>query len=60
MQEIQEMFNLIGNITEQDKVIKLWDGLRDDIQESLWRNNYNPEISSWDEVVDQVEMLEIA
>ena len=60
MQEIQEMFNLIGNITEQDKVIKLWDGLRDDIQENLWRNNYNPEISSWDEVVDQVEMLEIA
>ena len=54
------MFNLIGNITEQDKVIKLWDGLRDDIQENLWRNNYNPEISSWDEVVDQVEMLEIA
>ncbi|KJA14733.1 hypothetical protein HYPSUDRAFT_150014, partial [Hypholoma sublateritium FD-334 SS-4] len=51
--ELEELFNLIGMVDERDQVIKLWNGLRVSIQQGLWRDHYNPEISSWDEVVDQ-------
>lgn len=58
--EIEEIFNLIGNITQRDKIIKLWDGLKPSIQQGLWKDHYNPETSSWDEVVDHAETIEMA
>ncbi len=58
--ELEEMFIVIGNVTPRDQVIKIWDGLRDDIQQGLWKNHYNPETSLWDEVVDYAEKLEIS
>ncbi|KAF8804895.1 hypothetical protein BYT27DRAFT_7243553 [Phlegmacium glaucopus] len=58
--ELQELFNMIGDISEQDKVIKFWNGSRSMIQKGLWRDNLNPEISSWNEVVSQAEIIEIS
>ena len=34
--ELQELFNMIGNIPEQDKVIKFWNRARLVIQKGLW------------------------
>ncbi|KAF9552940.1 hypothetical protein CPC08DRAFT_613177, partial [Agrocybe pediades] len=48
--ELEELLNMIGTIDERTKVHSLWNGFRQSIQRSLWRNNLNPEISSWEEV----------
>ena len=48
--ELEELFNIIGIINDHEKVIRLWDGLNTSIQKALWRDGYNPKISSWDEV----------
>lgn len=58
--ELEELFNLIGSNNERDHVIKLWNGLRTSIQQALWRDGYNPEISSWDNVVNHAETIEIS
>ena len=34
--ELQELFNMIGDIPDQDKVIKFWNGSRLLIQKGLW------------------------
>ena len=51
---------MIGSTTERDKVLKLWYGLRPSIQQALWRDGFNPEISSWDEVINGAEIIEIS
>ena len=51
---------MIGDVPEQDKVLKFWNGARLVIQKGLWRDNLNPEISSWDQVVAQAEIIEIS
>ena len=51
---------MIGDIPEQDKVIKFWNGSQSIIQKGLWQDNLNPEISTWDEVVNQAEIIEIS
>ncbi|KAF9473461.1 hypothetical protein BDN70DRAFT_817190, partial [Pholiota conissans] len=48
--ELEELFNFIGITNERDKVIKLWHGLDGTIQQALWRDQYNPDINSWDAV----------
>ncbi|KAF8799892.1 hypothetical protein BYT27DRAFT_7263507 [Phlegmacium glaucopus] len=58
--ELQELFNMIGAVSEQDRVIKFWNGSRPIIQKGLWRDNLNPEISTWDEVIAQAEIIEIS
>jgi Zinc knuckle len=58
--ELQELFNMIGNIPKQDQVIKFWNGARPAIQKELWKNKLNPELSSWRKVVEQAEIIEIA
>ena len=58
--ELQELFNMIGDIPEQDKVIKFWNGSRLVLQKGLWRDNFNPEISTWDGVINQAEIIEIS
>ena len=58
--ELEELFNMIGMINDREKVIKLWDGLDTSIQRALWRDGYNPEISSWDEVRTGAETIEIS
>ena len=58
--ELSELFNMIGDVPERDKVLKFWNGARPVIQKGLWRDNLNPEISSWDQVVAQAEIIEIS
>ena len=55
--ELQELFNMIGDISERDKVLKFWNGSRAIIQKGLWRDNLNPEISTWEQVVAQAEII---
>ena len=58
--ELEELFNLVGNVPERDRVLKFWNGLRYEYQRALWRDGLNPEISSWDNVVLQAETIEIS
>ena len=58
--ELQDLFNMIGSVPKQDRVLKFWNSARPSIQRELWRNRLNPELSSWDEVVTQAEIIEIA
>ena len=58
--ELSELFNMIGNIPERDQVLKFWNGTRSVIQKGLWRDNLNPETSSWARVVAQAEIIEIS
>lgn len=50
---------MIRDIPDRDKVLKFWNGSRAIIQKGLWRDNLNPEISTWDQVVAQAEIIEI-
>ncbi|RDB29688.1 Retrovirus-related Pol polyprotein from transposon opus [Hypsizygus marmoreus] len=58
--ELEELYNMIGVISERDQVIKLWDSLIPVIQKGLWREGLNPEVSSWDDVCDAAQVIEIA
>ena len=58
--ELLDLFNMIGNVSEQDQVLKFWNSSRPSIQRELWKNKLNPELSSWEDVVTQAEIIEIA
>ena len=58
--ELHELFNMIGNVSERDRVLKFWNGSRPIIQKGLWRDSLNPETSSWSEVIAQAEIIEIS
>ena len=58
--ELNELFNMIGDISERDMVLKFWNGSRPVIQKGLWRDNLNPETSSWVRVTAQAEIIEIS
>ena len=58
--ELNELFNMIGDIPERDQVLKFWNGSRPIIQKGLWRDNLNPETSSWGQVIAQAEIIEIS
>jgi RNase H-like domain found in reverse transcriptase/Reverse transcriptase (RNA-dependent DNA polymerase)/Integrase zinc binding domain/Retroviral aspartyl protease/Zinc knuckle len=58
--ELNELFKMIGDIPERDQVLKFWNGSRPIIQKGLWRDNLNPETSSWARVVAQAEIIEIS
>lgn len=46
LHELHELFIMIGDVSERDRVLKFWNGLRPVIQKGLWRDNLNPETSS--------------
>ena len=58
--ELHELFNMIGEISKRDQVLKFWNGAQTGIQKELWRNNLNPEIFTWNQVTSQAEIIEIA
>ena len=58
--ELQELFNMIGNVSPPDQVLKFWNGARPAIQKELWKHGLNPELSSWRKVVTQAEIIEIS
>jgi hypothetical protein len=51
---------MIGDLTEQAKVLKLWMGARPLIQKELCHSNLNPEITSWGDVLAAAEVVKIA
>ena len=58
--ELEELFNMIGDVTERAKVLKLWTCARPSIQKELWHSNLNPEITSWTDLLAATEVVEIA
>lgn len=58
--ELQELFNIFRAIADHEKVIKFWYGVQPIIQKGLWRDNLNPDVSTWEEVVSRAEVIEIA
>jgi hypothetical protein len=58
--EIEEICNMIRLIDEHEKVSTFWHSLRQLIQRALWRDHYNPETSSWAEVKDVAQIIEVS
>ncbi|KAG6905345.1 hypothetical protein DXG01_003326 [Tephrocybe rancida] len=58
--ELEELYTMIGMSDEQEQVIKLWHGLRTSIQKALWKERLNPEISTWEEVSEAAQIIEIS
>lgn len=57
--ELNDLFNTIGLLDEHKKVHKLWNGLNRKIQKGLWREKLNPEFSTYEEVANAAELIEI-
>ena len=57
---LETLFLTVGIVSEEEKVIYLWQGLHDYLQTKLWEFNYSPTSSSWDEVVAAAVRYEIA
>jgi hypothetical protein len=51
---------MIRLIDEHEKVSTFWHGLRQLIQRALWWDHYNPETSSWAEVRDAAQIIEVS
>jgi hypothetical protein len=51
---------MIRLIDEREKVSTFWHGLRQSIQRALWQDRYNPETSSWAEVKDAAQIIEVS
>jgi hypothetical protein len=58
--KVEEICNMIGMIDEHEKVSMFWHGLRQSIQKALWRDCYNPEMSSWAEVKDAAQIIKVS
>ena len=58
--ELQETFNMVGALTPELKIIKLWYSLRPNIQRTMWKDGLHPDTSTWDEIVAKAEVIEIA
>ncbi|KIJ60873.1 hypothetical protein HYDPIDRAFT_46246, partial [Hydnomerulius pinastri MD-312] len=60
LSELNELWNLIGDVSERDKVMKLWEGLNKYLQAELWKSHLNPETSRLAIVIEEAEIIEIA
>ena len=58
--DLQEIFSMVGALTAESKVIKLWYSLRASIQRTMWKDGLHPDTSTWDEIVAKAEVIEIA
>ncbi|KIN95152.1 hypothetical protein M404DRAFT_166570, partial [Pisolithus tinctorius Marx 270] len=58
--ELNEIWNMIGEMNERTKVHKFWSGLCRELQRDLWKEKLNPEISTLKKVIASAEILEIA
>ena len=47
LHKLQELFNMIGDVSEWDRVLKFWNSAQPVIQKGLWRENLNMETLSW-------------
>ncbi|EIW62205.1 uncharacterized protein TRAVEDRAFT_45041 [Trametes versicolor FP-101664 SS1] len=58
--ELESLFLMVGFVSERDMVDKLWNGLSISIQQELWKKELTPSHSSWSEVREAAELIEIA
>ena len=56
---LNELWTMIGDMDERTCVHKLWFGLQQEIQQDLWHEKLNPEISSLEDVIAAAEVIEI-
>ncbi|KAI0370441.1 hypothetical protein BV20DRAFT_1052472 [Pilatotrama ljubarskyi] len=58
--ELQELFLMVGYLTEESRVEQLWYGLKPALQSELWRAPLNLSTASWSEVQAEAEIAELA
>jgi hypothetical protein len=58
--ELSELWNMIGDVEDHQKVTRFWTGLDATIQAELWKKELNPEMSSFHDVQNAAEIIEIA
>ncbi|KAF8223622.1 hypothetical protein L208DRAFT_1142512, partial [Tricholoma matsutake] len=58
--ELEELHMMIGVSDKWQRVLNLWKGLNQDIQQALWWEKLNPEVSSWKRVVEAAECFEVS
>jgi len=58
--ELNEYWNMIGDVDKRDQMTRLWTGLNAELQRELWKKELNPEVSSFKEVQAAAEIIEIA
>jgi len=58
--ELENLFLLVGFVSERERVNKLWHGLNENIQRELWKKELTPTTSTWSEVRETAEIIEIA
>jgi len=58
--DLNELWNMIGETEEPTKVNKFWFGLWKAIQQDLWLEKLNPEVSRLKEVVSAAEIIEMS
>ncbi|KAJ2928481.1 hypothetical protein H1R20_g8605, partial [Candolleomyces eurysporus] len=58
--ELEELADLIGDVSEREKVTRLWYGSRPSMQSALWRDRLHPEMSSWEKVLDHALYIELS
>ncbi|TBU51081.1 hypothetical protein BD310DRAFT_797211, partial [Dichomitus squalens] len=58
--ELENLFLLVGFVSEREQVDKLWNGLNESIQRELWKKELTPTTSTWSEVREAAEIIEIA
>ncbi|KAF4609772.1 hypothetical protein D9613_012054 [Agrocybe pediades] len=58
--ELTIMFQIIGSFTDSQRVQKLWNGLRPELQSALWREGLDYKANTWDEVIKVAARYEVA
>ncbi|KAL7284496.1 hypothetical protein ACG7TL_001787 [Trametes sanguinea] len=58
--ELKGLFLMVGHLTDEAKVEKLWFGLKGSLQAELWKARLDPLTSSWSDVQSAAEIAEIA
>ncbi|KAI0374722.1 hypothetical protein BV20DRAFT_919229, partial [Pilatotrama ljubarskyi] len=48
--ELENLFLMVGFVSEREKVDKLWNGLTQSIQRQLWLRNLTPTLATWEQV----------
>lgn len=57
--ELHQLYTMLGDESDRNKVIKLWEGFNADIREGLYTQRYHKEVDTWNEVVTMAESLEL-
>src|SRR6201996_4306987 len=57
--EFAQIYDTIGALEGQEKIVKLWNSFRANIQQEMYRKELDPEVSSWEEVVNSAKRAEV-